>query len=296
MILIDGAPATALAALHGEAFDAPWSETEFAALLGGPGVFAIVATDDSAPIGFILCRVAAGEAEILTLATALAHRRQGVAAALVEAAIARTAVAGANALFLEVAADNAAAVALYTGNGFHRVGLRRGYYTQGPERTDALVLRRDLNRPVSGHYAEGAKRSGQVDRLEKLCIERGLRMTEQRRVIARVLSGASDHPDVEELHRRAHAIDPHISIATVYRTVRLFEESGILTRHDFRQNRSRYEEATEAHHDHLIDMKTGAVVEFVDEEIEALQNKIAKRLGYRLVDHRLELYAVPSDE
>ena len=121
-----------------------------------------------------------------------------------------------------------------------------------------------------------------MDRLEKLCADKGLRMTDQRRVIARVLSVATDHPDVEELHRRAHAIDPHISIATVYRTVRLFEESGILTRHDFRQNRSRYEEASEIHHDHLIDMKTGRVVEFVDEEIEALQKKIATRLGYRL--------------
>ena len=115
-------------------------------------------------------------------------------------------------------------------------------------------------------------------------------------VLAGVRSRARDHPDVEELHRRAHAVDPHISIATVYRTVRLFEESGILTRHDFRDGRSRYEEAGETHHDHLIDMKTGAVVEFVDQEIEALQVAIAKRLGYRLVDHRLELYGVPADE
>ncbi len=121
-------------------------------------------------------------------------------------------------------------------------------------------------------------------------------MTDQRRVIARVLSLASDHPDVEELHRRAHAVDPHISIATVYRTVRLFEELGILTRHDFRDGRSRYEEASELHHDHLIDMKSGKVVEFVDEHIEALQRAIAERLGYRLVDHRLELYAVPVEE
>src|SRR5450432_745223 len=131
-----------------------------------------------------------------------------------------------------------------------------------------------------------AARSCALERLEKLCIEKGMRMTEQRRVIARVLSLASDHPDVEELHRRAHAIDPHISIATVYRTVRLFEESGILTRHDFRDGRSRYEETSELHHDHLIDMKSGRVVEFVDDEIEALQVAIAKRLGYRLVDHR----------
>jgi len=121
-------------------------------------------------------------------------------------------------------------------------------------------------------------------------------MTDQRRVIARVLSAADDHPDVEELHRRAHAVDPHISIATVYRTVRLFEESGIIERHDFRDGRSRYEETPDHHHDHLIDMKTGKVVEFVDEEIEALQNAIAQRLGYRLVDHRLELYGVPIEE
>lgn len=135
-----------------------------------------------------------------------------------------------------------------------------------------------------------------MERLEKLCLDKGMRMTEQRRVIARVLSLAHDHPDVEELHRRAHAIDPHISIATVYRTVRLFEEAGILTRHDFQGGRSRYEEAREAHHDHLIDMKSGKVVEFVDLEIEALQQAIARRLGYRLVDHRLELYGVPVEE
>ncbi|HWF77026.1 MAG TPA: Fur family transcriptional regulator [Caulobacteraceae bacterium] len=135
-----------------------------------------------------------------------------------------------------------------------------------------------------------------MDRLEKLCAEKGMRMTDQRRVIARVLSEAHDHPDVEELHRRAHAIDPHISIATVYRTVRLFEEAGILTRHEFHGGRARYEEAPETHHDHLIDMKTGQVIEFVDEEIEALQTAIAKRLGYRLVDHRLELYGMPVEE
>lgn len=135
-----------------------------------------------------------------------------------------------------------------------------------------------------------------MDRLEKLCIEKGMRMTDQRRVIARVLASADDHPDVEELHRRAHAVDPHISIATVYRTVRLFEESGIIERHDFRDGRSRYEETPTHHHDHLIDMKTGKVVEFVDEEIEALQNAIARKLGYKLIDHRLELYGVPIEE
>jgi len=134
------------------------------------------------------------------------------------------------------------------------------------------------------------------DRIEKLCLEKNMRMTEQRRVIARVLSSATDHPDVEELHRRAHAVDPHISIATVYRTVRLFEEAGIIDRLDFRDGRSRYEEHTDDHHDHLIDMKTGKVVEFVDEEIEALQVAIARKLGYKLVDHRLELYGMPIEE
>ena len=138
--------------------------------------------------------------------------------------------------------------------------------------------------------------SARLDRIEKLCVEKGLRMTDQRRVIARVLSDSHDHPDVEELYHRAVAVDPHISIATVYRTVRLFEEAGIIARHDFRDGRSRYEEQPDHHHDHLIDMKTGAVVEFVDEEIERLQSLIAQRLGYRLVDHRLELYGVPLPE
>jgi len=131
------------------------------------------------------------------------------------------------------------------------------------------------------------------DRLEKLCIEKGMRMTEQRRVIARVLSQSEDHPDVEELYRRASALDPHISIATVYRTVRMFEEAGILNRHDFGDGRARYEEAREEHHDHLIDVQSGRVIEFQNSEIEELQRKIAKTLGFRLVDHRLELYAVP---
>jgi Fur family ferric uptake transcriptional regulator len=135
-----------------------------------------------------------------------------------------------------------------------------------------------------------------VDRIEKLCVDKGMRMTDQRRVVARVLSNSQDHPDVEELYRRSAAVDPHISIATVYRTVRLFEEAGIISRLDFRDGRSRYEEAPDHHHDHLIDMKTGEVVEFMDEEIERLQALIAQRLGYRLVDHRLELYGVPIED
>ncbi|HEY2447085.1 MAG TPA: Fur family transcriptional regulator [Rhizomicrobium sp.] len=133
-----------------------------------------------------------------------------------------------------------------------------------------------------------------LSRIEKLCAEKGLRMTEQRRVIARVLSSAEDHPDAEELYHRASAIDPHISIATVYRTVKLFEDAGILERHDFRDGRSRYEEVPDAHHDHLIDVQSGRVIEFRNEEIERLQRRVAEELGFELVDHRLELYAVPK--
>ena len=135
-----------------------------------------------------------------------------------------------------------------------------------------------------------------MDRLEKICTEKGMRMTEQRRVIARVLSEATDHPDVEEIHRRAVEIDANISIATVYRTMRLFEESGVVERHDFQDGRARYEEASEQHHDHLIDLRSGEVIEFVNEEIEKLQKRIAEEHGFKLVDHRLELYGVPLDQ
>lgn len=131
--------------------------------------------------------------------------------------------------------------------------------------------------------------------IEALCHERGLRITDQRRIIARVLSESSDHPDVEKLYARAVLLDPGISIATVYRTVRLFEEAGILDRHDFGDGRSRYEASPEAHHDHMIDVETGKVIEFVDPELEALQRRIAERLGFRLVDHRMELYGVRLD-
>ncbi|MGO1119430.1 Fur family transcriptional regulator [Rhodovibrionaceae bacterium A322] len=136
------------------------------------------------------------------------------------------------------------------------------------------------------------------DRLERLCQEIGLKMTDQRRVIARILSAAKDHPDVEQLYQRASKVDPKISIATVYRTVKLFEESGILERHDFGDGRARYEQASDEHHDHLIDLKSGEVIEFRNDEIEELQKQIAAKLGYELVDHRLELYArkIESDK
>ncbi|MCH8861828.1 MAG: transcriptional repressor [Proteobacteria bacterium] len=131
--------------------------------------------------------------------------------------------------------------------------------------------------------------------IEKLCVEKGMRMTDQRRVIARVLSNATDHPDVEDVYRRATRVDEGISIATVYRTVRLFQEAGILERHDFRDGRSRYEPVSEDHHDHLIDLDSGKVLEFQSEEIERLQKRIAEEMGFRLVDHRMELYGVPLD-
>jgi Fur family ferric uptake transcriptional regulator len=132
--------------------------------------------------------------------------------------------------------------------------------------------------------------------LEELCVERGMRMTEQRRIIARVLEGSADHPDVEELYRRSSAVDARISISTVYRTVKLFEDAGIIERHDFRDGRSRYETVPDEHHDHLIDLKNGQVIEFHSPEIEALQERIAREHGFRLVDHRLELYGVPLKE
>lgn len=133
------------------------------------------------------------------------------------------------------------------------------------------------------------------DTILSRCEASGLRMTEQRRTIATVLEAADDHPDVEELYARASRVDPRISIATVYRTVKLFEESGILEKHEFGDGRARYETADREHHDHLIDMHSGEVIEFVDPEIEALQEKIAAKLGFRLMGHRLELYGVPLD-
>lgn len=129
--------------------------------------------------------------------------------------------------------------------------------------------------------------------LEELCAERGMRMTEQRKIIARILQESEDHPDVEELYRRSSLVDAKISISTVYRTVKLFEDAGIIARHDFRDGRSRYETLPEEHHDHLIDLKNGVVIEFRSPEIEALQERIAREHGFTLVDHRLELYGVP---
>ena len=132
--------------------------------------------------------------------------------------------------------------------------------------------------------------------IEAQCAAKGMRMTEQRRIIARVLADSADHPDVEELYRRCAEVDRNISISTVYRTVKLFEDAGIIERHEFRDGRARYEQMPDTHHDHLINLRTGEVIEFRSEEIERLQAEVARKLGYRLVDHRLELYALPFDD
>tara|TARA_B100001173_G_C15818961_1_gene475350 strand:+ start:32 stop:439 length:408 start_codon:yes stop_codon:yes gene_type:complete len=128
--------------------------------------------------------------------------------------------------------------------------------------------------------------------IEQKCIAKNVKLTEQRRIIAKIMSQSEDHPDVDELYKRASKIDAKISIATVYRTVKLFEEAGIITKHDFKGGKARYEELNESHHDHLIDIKSGEIIEFVDEEIEKLQKKVADKYGYQLVDHKLELYGV----
>ena len=128
--------------------------------------------------------------------------------------------------------------------------------------------------------------------IEQKCLSKGVKLTDQRRIIAKIMSESTDHPDVDVLYKRASQVDSKISIATVYRTVKLFEESGILTKHEFKGGKARYEELNEGHHDHLIDVKTGEIIEFVDEEIEKLQKKVAKKHGYKLVDHKLELYGV----
>ena len=130
------------------------------------------------------------------------------------------------------------------------------------------------------------------ENIEQKCIAKGVKLTDQRKIIAKIMSESDDHPDVDDLYRRASAIDKKISIATVYRTVKLFEESGIVTKHDFKGGKARYEELSESHHDHLIDIKTGEIIEFVDEEIENLQKKVADKYGYKLVDHKLELYGI----
>lgn len=289
-----------LAQMHAQNFSERWASKSFRQILASPAA-AVIAEQDGAPSGFLLFRIAADEAEILTIAVCASQRRRGIGQELVRYAADSAARRGANTIFLEVNTKNAAALGLYDKLGFLRAGQRTAYYqAKDAPAEDAYILKATLpltagawETAVVRYSSAAGTLSEGMTRIEKLCNEKGLRMTDQRRVIARVLSEATDHPDAEELYRRAAVIDPHISIATVYRTVRLFEDAGILERHDFRDGRSRYEEMPDSHHDHLIDVQTGRVIEFRNEEIEKLQRKVAEELGFELVDHRLELYAVP---
>ncbi len=318
-----------LAELHSHMFDAPWDAETFRELLAIPGTLALIAGPGAAvgvpdaarqvPWGLIVGRVVVDEAEVLTLGVARERRRLGVAARLLQKLCRIVGRRGAQRLFLEVAEGNAAARALYSRLGFQELGRRRGYYERcGAPPEDAVNLCLTLaHYTVHGVAAHGAPVDGAqgvtyngaanhvlsedmqaspqpASRIEKLCADKRLRMTGQRRVIARVLSEAKDHPDVEEVHRRAHAADPRISLSTVYRTLRLFETNGILERHDFGAGRGRYEEAARNHHDHLIDIETGRVIEFSNAQIERLQQRVAEELGFQLVGHTLELYGVPT--
>jgi Fur family ferric uptake transcriptional regulator len=311
-----------LARLHATLFDAAWDAATFKELMAFPGSLAFAAGPRAAgparapeTWGLILGRVVVDEAEILTLGVAEDRRRLGIAERLIVRLCRVAGRLGALRLHLEVAESNGAARALYARIGFQELGRRRGYYERaGGPPEDAINLCLPLARragrgaAVDGdgsvtyngpsidapHEDMRASTAAPTNRIEQLCVDKRLRMTGQRRVIARVLSEAKDHPDVEEVHRRAHAVDSRISLSTVYRTLRLFETKGILERHDFGAGRGRYEAAARTHHDHLIDLETGRVIEFSNEQIERLQQRVAQELGFRLVGHKLELYGVPT--
>ena len=303
-----------MAALHGASFHRGWSDGEFERLLFDRNAVGHRATVGRSLVGFILSRIAGQEAEILSIAVASSRRGRGLAKQLLDLNLRRLAGLGVRAVFLEVGDDNEPALPALSARRLPRSrpapGLLPRPGRQGVDRAGAA--------PRSGLSRSCERRHGPMDfgtpavilrspgdrvvnapklkDIEALCAAKGMRMTEQRRVIARVLAAADDHPDVEELYRRCSAIDEHISISTVYRTVKLFEDAGIIERHDFRDGRARYEQIPDTHHDHLINLRTGEVIEFQSEEIERLQGEIARRLGYRLVDHRLELYALPLDD
>ncbi len=313
-----------LARLHASLFDEAWDAASFRELLANPGALAfaagpgVVSTETHPPAwGFILGRAASDQAEVIALGVARERQGLGIGGRLIERLCRAAARRGARRLYLEVAESNAAARALYARLGFKESGRRRGYYVRTDAPAEDAI---NLWLPLVAPGLSGASPGGAVDdarglaykrtmsdaphedmrastqpanRIEKLCADKRLRMTGQRRVIARVLSDAKDHPDVEEVHRRAHAVDQRISLSTVYRTLRLFETKGILERHDFGAGRGRYETAARTHHDHLIDLETGRVIEFSNEQIERLQQRVAEELGFQLVGHKLELYGVP---
>jgi Fur family transcriptional regulator, ferric uptake regulator len=315
------ADACALAALHAASFHRGWREDEFERLLLDRNVVAHRATVRGILVGFILSRLVLDEAEILSVAVASARKRAGATAARYQptsVGCARHALcisgggrgqcAGAAALSRRgLPRRRAPGIVL-----FHDPRFRRRYSAPRPGvtsdwRRNHMGCISVPNDVAWTQWIPARRRDIAVGRrsvvnapkprdIEALCSAKGMRMTEQRRVIARVLAAADDHPDVEELYRRCSAVDDRISISTVYRTVKLFEDAGIIERHDFRNGRARYEQMPDSHHDHLINLRTGEVIEFQSEDIERLQADVARRLGYRLVDHRLELYAVPLDD
>ena len=256
-----------------------------------------------------MSRCAADEAEILSVAVDPKSRGRGLAGDLLRHHLARIAARGITKIFLEVGEDNRSALRLYNRAGFREVGKTRGLLSTAGRRDFRArpaarigVTPRSLPGPfaaaktMTAATKDRALSVSKASSIEEACIQSGMRMTEQRRVIARVLGSSRDHPDVEELYRRASAIDDKISMSTVYRTMKLFEDAGIIEKHDFGDGRSRYEQAPDEHHDHLINLRTGKVIEFRSEEIEKLQVEVARRLGFKLVDHRLELYALPLDD
>lgn len=289
-----------LSRLHQASFFRAWSEKEIKDMCRLPhtlGWVAIGEGNHAHILGFLLVSHLDEDAEIITLCVDRANQRRGVALNLLDHGFSHLKERGVRAVFLEVAKDNEAAIALYEKLGFVKQGVRKSYYQSKSGQIDAIILKA-LLKSEKLINEEGNEVSKSMSRIEKICTEKGMRMTDQRRVVAQILSQATDHPDVEELYRRAALIDPNISLATVYRTVRLFEEAGVVERHDFGDGRSRYEEAGDDHHDHLINIKTGEVIEFFDAEIEAMKELLAKKLGFKLVGHKLELYGMPigSDE
>ncbi|KAG1650047.1 Ferric uptake regulation protein [Nymphon striatum] len=274
-----------MADIHATTFKPAWTDGEFADLLNNDNIGGIAlveqASNGGAMVGFALIREAADEAEVLTIAVKPNWQKQGVGRRLMDIALSNLDLNGIETLFLEVDSNNKNATALYQRIGFEQVAIRKNYYSlEDGVKSNALVMRHKVS--------ENSDKS-----LEELIADRGMRMTDQRRIIARVIESADDHPDVEELYRRSSSIDANISISTVYRTVRLFEDLNMIEKHEFRDGRARYEAIPEEHHDHLIDLRSGQVIEFKNERIEALQEEIARELGYKLIDHRLELYAIP---
>jgi Fur family transcriptional regulator, ferric uptake regulator len=288
--------ATALSGLHARCFARPWDAIALSQFIGIPGCLTLIgAHRDESPQGFLIVRVAADEAELLTLCVSPDHRRRGLARALLGAAASQLGNGGTKRLFLEVDEENEPALALYRTLGAEKVGRRSAYYEHGADAAIFSLALSGLGSDDGGGKRQLTMTKSQTgtSRLERLCAERGLRMTGQRRIIARVLSEAEDHPDVEEVYRRASTLDPRISLSTVYRTVRLLEGAGILERHAFGDGRARYEPVGHGHHDHLINVNTGEVIEFHNEQIERLQESVARELGFRLIGHRLELFGMP---